>query len=189
MTHSDQLDYEALAEFISRDLESDLHQVMEIPGVYGYALLPGPPGNIPGLVSAYVTESQIADKIDDKYYTYYRYSVDEWKNYRNKSFERTNAEFKKINKSFKTNHVKIGNDFRLDESEILHACNLYNAILTAFKNTKNKVFGKNGIEHSLFMAIWVSDSSLPILHESVKVLNSKALYDEFNKLFNNNIVG
>src|SRR5687767_5708514 len=58
---------------------------------YGYAILPGEPGDFSSLVAAYNSEFEIKAPSDDEHHNYYRYSVDEWEHYELDRFDEVNT--------------------------------------------------------------------------------------------------
>ena len=149
---------------------------------YGYALLPGEPGEFTSLVAAYNSESDIKAVKTDEQYKYYRYSVDEWEHYDPDRFDEVNTLLADVNAQFETLHEKDpeADEFEMDEAEEAYANALLKTFLLGFEAAKSAgVFGDTG----RFLAIWISDSDSDIMVKSVKRLNSAKVASEFMKEF------
>ena len=143
---------------------------------YGYALLPGELYDIHSLVAVTNSETDIKVPYSDSQYRYYRFSVDEWARWDHDGFVAANALLAEANERFASMHSKDDTDYRMDEFEIAHSNVLLDAVLCGLEAAKNgNAFG--GAEPLL--AVWISDSSHPIMGESVRRLNSAAVATEF----------
>jgi hypothetical protein len=143
---------------------------------YGYALLPGEPYDIHSLVAVTNGVADIKVSPEDSQYRYYRYSVDEWANWHHDGFAAANTMLVEANEQFASLHSKDKGDFRMDEFEIAHANALLDALVRGLGTARDAgVFG----EAQPFLAVWISDSGHPIIVESVRRLNTKAVADEF----------
>ena len=147
---------------------------------YGYALLPGEPYDIHGLVAATNTEADIKVSPGDGQYRYYRYSVDEWAHYDHAGFVAANALLVEANKQFKSMHSKADDDYMMDEYEVAHAKVLIDSIIQGIEAAKTSgVFGAS----EPFLVVWVSDSSPEVMVESARRLNTTVVATEFLREF------
>ena len=107
-----------------------------------------------------------------------RFSVDEWQNYSDKAFAKTNEVIKKRNSYFESlcRAQEPLADSLNDLSEIhvhkLHACMIES--LAALR--REEVF----VGDNIFLVVWIPDSGPDeIVYRSVKRLNSDAVYRKF----------
>ncbi len=146
---------------------------------YGYALLPGEPYDVNGIVGVTNREADIKVPPTDDQYQYYRLCVDEWENWDHDQFAAANRLLAKANKQFAALHSKDPSDYMMDKFEIAHSRALLDAILQGLMAAKNEeVFG----DRKPFLAIWIQDSG-NTMFQSVRRLNSKVVYQEFRQVF------
>ena len=146
--------------------------------IYGYAILPGEPGDFSSLVAAYNGESEIKVPSTDEQYNYYRYSVDEWEHYEDDRFDEVNTLLADMNAQFETLHVKEAeaDEFELDDAEEAYANSLLKSILQGLEAARAEgVFGPK----EPFVAIWIPDSDHDIIFKAVRRLNSAKVIREF----------
>jgi hypothetical protein len=168
---------EAVAEGIAAHVDTLRSRGIEF---YGYALLPGEPYDIHGLVAVTNTEADIKVPPSDERYRYYRYSVDEWAHWDRNGFEAANALLAEANARFRSLHSKADGDYTLDQFEIAHGNALLDTVVDGLRNARaGGVFG--AVER--FLVVWISDSGHEIMAESVQSLNSAAVAREFMREF------
>lgn len=147
---------------------------------YGYAALPGDyctQPNPASLAVAFNRESDIAADHSDE--PYYRYSVDEWKNYVHDGFDHTNSAMKSQLDLFQEIHTIDKDSYQLDAYEIAFVAKINRAILAALMALKQK--GTFGDE--TYVVIWFSDSDTEIMNQSAKALNSAEIYKQYASVF------
>jgi hypothetical protein len=147
---------------------------------YGYAILSGELDDINIVAAAHNCEPDIKVPRGHEMYRYYRYSVDEWLCWDHDAFESVNRTIKDANARFASLHEKSRRPFRLDEFEVRFAESLLEAILQGMETAKAQgAFG----DANPFLAIWISDSGLKIIRDSVRRLNPEAVSQEFEAEF------
>jgi Domain of unknown function (DUF4303) len=147
---------------------------------YGYAALPGDYCTQPDpatLVVAFNRDSDIAPENANK--VYYRYSVDEWRNYVHEGFEASNSKLSSLLEHFRAAHSREPDTYELDEYEIAFMAKTNRAILQAMLELKNNgTFGND-----TYLIIWFSDSGYEIMNESAKALNTDDVYKQYASEF------
>jgi hypothetical protein len=117
-------------------------------------------------------------RTDDEY-SYYRLCVDEWEIWDHDQFRAANALLETANEQFASLHTKDPSDYTMDKFELAHSKALLDAILGGLWIAKKEgVFGGQ----KPFLAVWIQDSG-NTMFKSVRRLNSKAVYQEFKKVF------
>jgi hypothetical protein len=135
---------------------------------YGYAVLPPDyytafdPTTI---AVAFNCESDIDDS--NRGQSYYRYSVDEWRNYVHDGFDSVNRELKAL-----LTATKSSDDDSIDDTFVE---SVYQAILDAMQALRNDDLF-DGVP---YLVVCLSDSGDSILTRSAKLLNSTEFYAEF----------
>ncbi len=135
---------------------------------YGYAVLPPDyytafdPTTI---VVAFNCESDIDAKNRSK--PYYRYSVDEWRNYVQEGFDAVNHELKALLAATRSS-VR-------DSIDDAFVNSVYHAVLDALLTLRNE----NTFDGVPYLVVWLSDSGDRILNRSAKLLNSPDIHSEF----------
>ena len=147
--------------------------------LYAYAILPGAEYEVNSLVSAY---NNLSDLENDE--TYYKYSVDEWKNYDTEALQSITPLIAEINKEFISIYHEKREDFYLTENEIKLIEKFHTTILSALKELKRESNLFNFNSNEGFVVIWIADSDSAITWNSVKELNSKGTIEEFHNEFN-----
>lgn len=146
---------------------------------YGYALHPGEPYDIGNIVGVSNREADIPVPPTDEQYQYYRLCVDEWQTWDHDQFRAASKELGKLNKQFASMHTKDPSDYMMDKFELAHSKSLLEAILKGLEIAKQEgTFG----DRKPFLVIWIQDSG-NTMFKSVRRLNSKAVYQEFKKVF------
>jgi len=140
----------------------------------GYALLPGEFDNLHDIVAVSRSLSDVPVPPEDNQYNYYRFSVDEWKNWDSDGFSAANHILAEANRRFGTAHV--GASFVMDEVQVAFAHGLLHSILCGLEQAKQ--LGRFGRTFP-FLVIWVSDSSCEIISESVQRLNQPDVAADF----------
>jgi hypothetical protein len=146
---------------------------------YGYALHPGESYDIGNIVGITNREADIPVSSTDERYQYYRLCVDEWQIWDHDQFGAANKLLVKLNKQFATMHSKNPSDYMMDRWELAHSRALLNALLQGLLTAKREgVFG----DRKPFLAVWIQDPG-DTMFKSVRILNSKTVYQEFKKEF------
>jgi len=143
---------------------------------YGYALLPGEPYDIHSIVAVTNGEADIKVPRTDEQYRYYRFSVDEWSHWVHDGFASANAQLVESNDRFASMHAKEDTENSMDEFEVAHSDAQLVAVLGGLEAARSAGVLGGGQQ---FLAVWISDSDHPIMAESVRRLNSKAVAREF----------
>ncbi len=135
---------------------------------YGYAVLP--PDYYTAfdpttLAVAFNCESDISPNNHDE--PYYRYSVDEWRNYVHEGFDNVNRELKVL---LPATSPSIDDAF---------VNSVYQTILDAMLALRHE----SAFDGVPYLVVWLSDSSDNILNRSVNLLNSEGIYSEFASEF------
>lgn len=141
---------------------------------HGYALLPGEVDNLHDIVAVSSSLGDVPVPPEDSQYNYYRFSVDEWKNWHSDGFSAANRILLEANRRFTTAHVGPG--LVMDEVQVAFANGLLDTILCGFEQAKQ--LGTFG-EIVPFLVIWISDSSCEIIAESVRRLNRRDVAADF----------
>lgn len=150
---------------------------------YGYALLPGEPYHIDSITVVFNSDSDLEVEPDDKDYAEYRYSVEEWKNWRSNEFELADRLLADANRQYQS-HCKAadptGKLDLADEHQFTHDRALLDAIVSGMSIAKSAgVF----THPDPFLVVWISDSSHRIMPASVKALCSPKIAAEFMGFF------
>ncbi|GGG48308.1 hypothetical protein GCM10011414_17600 [Croceivirga lutea] len=153
------------------------------PDFYGYSILPGEPYNNGNgsvinmhLIIAY---NNISDIKEDE--IYYKYSVDEWEHYDNKSLESITPIIKSLYSEFEAVYNEKSNSSN-PKAEMKLINKFQGTILSVLKELKNE--GLFNLEkNNPFLVIWISDSESEIIYKSVKELNSQDVIEEFEYEF------
>ena len=148
---------------------------------YGFAAVPGDYMTQPNpayLTAAYNLESDI--DTSDSLETYYRYSVDEWKHSINDGFDATNKVMELSFAKFKSMHQRGANAFTIDQFETAFIERTNNAIIRALKKLKES----GRFNEGTYLSIWFRGSGYAITGESVRLLNSKEVYNTYTATFN-----
>lgn len=132
----------------------------------GYALLPGEFDNLHDMVAVSSSLSDVPVPPEESQYNYYRFSVDEWKNWDSDGFSAANHVLLEANRRFATAHV--GASYVMDEVQVAFANGLLDSVLCGLKQAQ-QLGTFDGI--APFLVIWISDSSCEIIYESVQQLN------------------
>ncbi|WP_426161419.1 DUF4303 domain-containing protein [Pseudoduganella sp. R-34] len=148
--------------------------------IYGYALLPGEFYDIHSVVVATNSEGEIEIPCSDDLYRYYRYSVDEWRNYDQKEFAKTNAILLVANERFKALYTREDGSYQMDECEVAFANGVLDALVDGLDAAKKA--GEFGSREK-FLVVWIADSDVPIMSESSRRLNSAAVAADFSAEF------
>jgi hypothetical protein len=154
---------EHVASLLARGIEFD-----------GYALLPGELDNLHAVVAVSSSLSDVPVSPEDSQYNYYRFSVDEWKNWDSDGFSAANHVLLEANRRFTTAHV--GASFVMDEVQIAFTNGLLDSILSGLEQAKQL-----GTFDAIapFLVIWIADSSCGIIYESVQQLNRPDVVADF----------
>jgi len=139
-----------------------------------YALLPGEFDNLHGIVAVSTSLSDAPVPTEDSQYNYYRFSVDEWKNWDSDGFSAANHILAEANRCFATAHV--GASFAMDEVQVAFADGLLDSILRGLEQAKQLGMFDGAAP---FLVIWISDSSCEIISESVRRLNQPDVAADF----------
>lgn len=141
---------------------------------YGYALLPGEFYDLQNIVAVSNGLADVAVSTDDSQYSYYRFSVDEWKHWYSDGFAAANNVLLDANRRFAAAHTSVG--FLMDDVQVAYANGLLDSILIGFDQAKQlgTFDGTNP-----FLVIWISDSSSEIIAESVQRLNQPNVIADF----------
>jgi Domain of unknown function (DUF4303) len=102
---------------------------------------------------------------------YYRYSVDEWKNYVHDGFDAVNRELKALLTS-----TPSADDDSIDDTFVN---SVYQAVLDAMLTLRNI----NTFDDVPYLVVWLSDSGDSILNRSARLLNAPNVYSEFTAEF------
>jgi hypothetical protein len=134
---------------------------------YGYAVLP--PDYTTAfdqttLAVAFNCESDLDSANHES--PYYRYSVDEWKNYVHEGFDAVNRELKALLKS-----TRSASDGSIDSAFV---DTVYQAVLDAMLTLRTE----NTFAGVPYLVVWLSDSGDGILNRSAKLLNAPEVYSE-----------
>ena len=140
----------------------------------GYALLPGEFDNLHGIVAVSSSLNDVPVLPEDSQYNYYRFSVDEWKNWDSDGFSGANHILLEANRRFTTAHV--GASFAMDEIQVAFANGVLDSILCGLEQAK-QVGTFAGM--APFLVIWISDSSCEIISQSVQRLNQPDVAADF----------
>jgi hypothetical protein len=147
---------------------------------YGYAVLPSDDSTAagpPNISVAYNLETDIDPK--NKKSNHYRYSVDEWANYRRDGFDRTNVRLNQLAEQFEGLRSTFFTSPRLQPEDSAYIAKRHQSILRALQVLREqKVF-----RDETFLVIWLSDSDDSIMLDSAKVLNPPKVYKAFASLF------
>ena len=98
---------------------------------------------------------------------YYRYSVDEWKNYVHDGFDAVNRQLKPLLTS-----TRSASDDSIDDAFVN---SVYQAVLDAMLTLRNE----NTFDGVPYLVVWLSDSGDSILNRSAKLLNAPNIYSDF----------
>jgi hypothetical protein len=140
----------------------------------GYALLPGEFYKLHDIVAVSSSLSDVPVPPEDSQYNYYRFSVDEWKNWDSEWFSAANHVLLEANRRFATAHV--GASFVMDEVQVALANGLLDSVLCGLEQAKQLgTFGGT----APFLVIWITDSSCEIIYESAQRLNRPDVVADF----------
>ncbi len=98
---------------------------------------------------------------------YYRYSVDEWKNYVHAGFDAVNRELKAL-----LTTTRSASDDSIDD---VFVDSVYEAVLNAMLKLRNG----NTFDGVPYLIVWLPNSGASILNRSAKSLNAPEIYSEF----------
>jgi hypothetical protein len=140
----------------------------------GYALLPGEFDNLHDIVAVSGSLSDVPVPPEDSQHNYYRFSVDEWKNWDSDGFSAANRILLEANRRFATAHA--GATFVMDEVQVGFSNGLLDSILCGLEQAKQLgTFAGT----APFLVVWISDSSFEIMSESVRRLNQPDVTADF----------
>jgi hypothetical protein len=187
MTRHDQLqawldsDATELVAAIVADIQRHVRELRSSgDSFYGYAALPGDYRTQPNpaaLAVAFNRESDLAAEHSEE--PYYRYSVDEWRNYVHDGFDDTNSALESQLEEFKKLHTRAEDSYRMDDYELAFVAKINRAILSALMALK-----QNGtFADETYLIIWFSDSDAEIMNESAKALNNAQIYEQYASEF------
>lgn len=149
---------------------------------YGYAILAWDYGTItyddaPSIAVAYNRESDIAEANADS--VYYRYSPDEWENYVHTGFDKTNAALQTLYADFLGQFYKDPDDRICNNNRGAFFDRVHCTYLKSLEQTR----ADGTFPPSVFLVIWISDSSYEIMDDSARVLNSLDVYTVYSSEF------
>jgi hypothetical protein len=141
---------------------------------HAYALLPGEFDNLHDIVAVSSSLGDVPVPAGDSQYNYYRFSVDEWKNWHSDGFSAANQILLEANRRFITAHVGAG--FVMDEVQVAFANGMLDSILCGLEQAKQLGTFEGTAP---FLVIWISDSSCEIISKSVQRLNQPNVAADF----------
>src|SRR5262245_28799436 len=99
-----------LSEAVAAEIRGHLAALPSRDDIYGYAILPGDPttaaNGIGELMAAYNRGADIKVGPDESAFLYYKYSVDEWRQWDQGKFPRSDSILASLNAQFAASHQK-----------------------------------------------------------------------------------
>ncbi len=158
------------------DIQQHVANIEERSGIYGYSVLPPDYSTMPdpttvGIVYNCESDLESEYKEDD----YYRFCVDEWKNWETEGFDETNSRLAEQFKQFRSMHPEDPDSFEIDEFESAYIGKINKCILDALTVVREKqIFSQD-----TFLVVWLSDSEDQIVTQSAEKLNLSSIYDRY----------